>query len=321
MPYLYSKEDALVPRVTQVASAPECEMTAYLNPIHKKERGEWHKLHPSPMIRYNLAAVAGTLGHNRLENNLRQQIGLPIEPAILNKADQAQIGSLMKNRQRYNIFLDKIENAYTNFLHFWDEYKDDIKIVAIEKKIRNIKRLPNGKVDPFNSLAGTIDLLALWKSDNGWRLLIIDWKTGTTALPSHYLQLCGYYNPLLTESEYYADLAKRGFLKKYPYYVENGKPQVLCVLLGANKYRTKWYEVNVNDFRKAQKKFRNPRPLPINSKTNHVGLRAGLCVVCSYEMECGEYMMHDLEIPMMKDSDYKITDLKELSLLQSYIDN
>ena len=320
MPYLYDK-DELCPRVTEVTSTIECEMTAYLNPIHKKERGEWYDVHPSPNIRYNLSAIAGTLGHNRVENNLREQLGLPIERVVLNRGDQKQISNLMKNKLRYDRFLDKIENSFNNYLRFWDDHKDMIKIVAIEKRIRNINRLPNGKIDSLNSLAGTIDLLALWKSDNGWRLLIIDWKTGTTALPSHYLQLSGYYNPLLVESEYYAELAKQGFLKKYPYYVENGKPQVLCVLLGANKYRTKWYEVNVNDFRKAQKKFRSPRPLTINSNTNHVGLRAGLCAVCGYEMECGEYMMGELEIPVMKDENYQIMEKSELSLWQSYMQN
>ena len=170
MPYLH-EQGGLVTRVTEVSSTVECNMTAYLNPINKHARGEWYGIHKSPNIRYNLAAIAGTLGHNRVENNLRQQIGLPIEKVILSKGDQAQISALIKNKRRYNIFLDKIENSYTNFLHFWDDYKDILRIVAVEKKIRNIKRLPNGEIDPFNSLAGTIDLLALYKSDNGWRLL------------------------------------------------------------------------------------------------------------------------------------------------------
>ena len=104
MPYLYDK-DELIPRVTEVSSTPLCEMTAYLNPIHKKKRGEWHKIHSNPQIRYNLAAIAGTIGHNRVENDLRRQIGLPIEQLILGKGEQKLITSLMKNKIRYNTLL------------------------------------------------------------------------------------------------------------------------------------------------------------------------------------------------------------------------
>jgi len=317
MPYLYDKDD-LIPRVTEVASALQCEMTAWLNPVNKKERDEWEGIHSNPIVRYNLAAVAGTIVHDRIETFLRELIGIPAQTLVLSKADQAQIKALIKKPERYRIFLDKIEKAFNNFLQFWNEYKDYIRIIAVEKKIRNIKKLPNGKVDPYNSLAGTIDLLALYKTEHGWRLLIIDWKSGSTVIPSHYLQLSGYYNPLLVESEYYAELAKQGFLEKYPYYIEDGKPQVLCVLLGASKYKAKWYSVNVNDFRKAQKKFRDPRPLPINTRSGHVGLTGGICAVCEHILECGEYLMGELEIPVMKDESYTILDEDEMSVWEAY---
>ncbi len=287
MPYIYYENGKkyMIPRTTEIASALVCENTAYLHPLNKMKNNNWNKISTSNKVRYNLKAISGTIVHNKIENFIRKKIGLTQEELSLSSNEMKMINKLMKNKQRFTIFMDEVERTFNNFLQFWDDYKDMIKVIATEKKLRHIVRNKNGEINEYESFSGTIDLLTLFKTDYGWRTLIVDWKTSATPLPSHHIQLCGYYI-LLTSSEFYKKDMKN-LLKKAPYYHMNN-PYALCVLLGGRKYVAKWYEIKTEMFRKAQRKFRDPTPLTKNEITKNIGLQK-FCMVCSYVTQCYEY--------------------------------
>lgn len=306
MPYLLKKgsKTYYIPRITEIAQTLSCEATAYFHPIHQRRiHGDrWEEIHKSYEVRNNLRAICGTLAHGEIENFIRAQMGLSPEPVILSPSDNDLLKKLMTNKERFRIFLNEKEIPVNNFYQWWTDNKDNIRIIGIEKKIRNIITNEDGTIDELNSTSGTIDFLALYKIENvGWRLLIIDWKSGFAALPTHYLQLCGYYE-LLVNSKYYKELMDDGLLEENPYLFRNGKPMVLCVLLGGNTYFEKWYEVKVEDFQRARKKFRDPKNITLDHGTNKVGNK-GFCRVCGYERLCGEFGFYPPEYPEI--TDYK----------------
>jgi len=320
MPYIYreNNREYLIPRTTEIAQTIVCEMSGYLHPIHERDRvgiENWKKIHKDKKIRNNLKAIAGTIIHGKIENFLRQQIGLQTEQVVLSPEDRKLLSRLMNNKQRFSIFINEIERVYNNFVSFWRDYKGKIKIIAIEKKLRHIVRKDDGTIDELNSFSGTIDLLTLFKTPVGWKILIIDWKSSVSSLPNHYIQLCGYFH-LLTSSEYFKKLS--AMLKNIPYYFHSGKPYTMCVLLGGAKYQVKWYAIKVEDFKRAQKKFRDPQPLTINHLTRNVGMQK-FCMVCSYVYECEEFGFYSPSYPEIEMISTYSDDKQSFETIEKYM--
>ncbi|MHA1304844.1 MAG: PD-(D/E)XK nuclease family protein, partial [Candidatus Heimdallarchaeaceae archaeon] len=264
MPYRYEENGKtyFIKRTTEIASSYECEMYAFLENKFRKEVKKAHINKSteglSQHLRFNVAALRGTIFHYKVENYLREIIGQHKSSLKLDTAQQKLFKKLMRNKERYKYFVEEIDNAFENFMQFYVDYKNKFIPLYLERKVVVIKRKENGEIDENNSVAGTIDCIAKWKTARGWRTVIVDWKSSKRPLMSHSIQLSGYYW-MLTNHQFYQELAEIGLFNEAPYYHKEGKPQVICVIFGGKRYEIKRYNVDIGRWLKAWKIHNNPR--------------------------------------------------------------
>jgi len=300
LPYRYEENGKtyFIKRTTEIAGAFECEMYAYLEKKFQEEykNGNGNKSTKglNQKLRFNVTALRGTIVHHNIEMFLRQIIGQHKDPLRLDTSQQILLKKLMKNKERYKYFSEEVNKAYDNFIRFYDENKHRFKPIYLEKKITIIKRKKNGEIDEEKSVAGTIDCIAKWKSPKGWRTVIVDWKSSKRPLLSHSIQLSGYYW-MLTHHQLYQEMARMGIFNEAPYYFDNGKPQVICVLFGGRNYEIKKYNVDINKWLKAWEIYNNPRNLAYNHATKEVGMKM-MCLVCDKIHQCPEFSFENIPV-------------------------
>ncbi len=301
MPYRHYENgnEYLISRTTEISNSYECEMYAKLNQEikNKMRKNKEEKI----IVRGNVAALRGTIVHHRIESFLSETIDKSKPSFSFDLSQQKLYKKIRANKERYQFFINSINNSYDNFTRFYIDHKEKFIPLFLEKKIVIINRKEDGTIDEKRSVAGTIDCIAKWKTPKGWRTVIVDWKTSKQSLLSHFIQLSGYYWEL-TNHPFYKEMAKMGILEKYPYWFEEGKPVALCGIFGGRNYELKKYKVDINKWLKAWEIHNNPRSLSYNHGSREIGVK-GLCIVCDRVNYCPEFSFHDAsfnDLPSIK---------------------
>jgi len=294
MPYkvwLSDDDYALIPRVSDVVSASQCEMSAWLNPINKQKR---YKKRIPITHENNLYALRGTLAHHRIENELRKMLDLPKKQLDLTYGEKKLYEEMSADEELSYETNKHIEISMDNFYDFIGD--KNVRPLVPEQSIVYIKYDKQGKVLIEESLKGTIDLIGEMETENGWETVLIDWKTSTTFKDSSYqLQLTGYAF-LMEASGKWKELKEDGVMRypKSTWAFKNGKYDVeraLCVVLGDGEkgYQCRWYDTSNKEFFRFWKVFNNPKKTLKSPMNGRWGVKM-YCMFCPYKgTECPFY--------------------------------
>jgi len=296
LPYRYTEKgrEYLLNRTTEISNSYECEMYARLDKEHRKKMKDPSLEGLSPPLRFNVAALRGTITHHRIEGYMAAIMDIPKPVLKLDLHQQKLFTKLRKSPTRYKYFVKSIDHCFENFMQFYSDNKNNFVPLFLEKRMVIIKRNPDGTIDENKSIVGTIDCIAKWKTQKGWRTVILDWKTSKRGLLSHSIQLSGYYWEF-TNHQLYKDMADMGIFNEAPYWHDEGKPVTLCAIFGGYKYELKKYNVDLNKWLKAWKIHNNPRNLAYNHGNKEVGIK-GLCIVCDRVQDCPEFSYGTVEL-------------------------
>lgn len=294
MPYkvwLSDDDYTLIPRVSDIVSASQCEMTAWLNPINKSKRdGKKHPL----VHENNIYALRGTLAHHRIENELRKMIDLPKNPLDLSYGEKELYKAISEDKELSRETNKHIETSIENFYDFMNKYK--VKPLIPEQSIVYIKYDEDGKPIIEESLKGTIDLIGEMETENGMETVLIDWKTSKQFKDSSYqVQLTGYAF-LMEASGKWEELEEQGVIKhpRSKWAFKNGRYDVdraLCVILGNSEkgFQIRWYDTSDKEFFRFWKLFNNPRKTLKSPTTGSWGMKL-FCMFCQHKgTECPLY--------------------------------
>jgi hypothetical protein len=116
--------------MTEIISSLECEAKASLHPVHS---GDTKVKSVS-----NYVALAGTLGHHRIENEIRTSyMDLPALPLELSPGDQELYNSLMENEDAIEWVNSYVNNAYNNFLDFVSDFNPLFLVPEVSRRWRD----------------------------------------------------------------------------------------------------------------------------------------------------------------------------------------
>lgn len=307
MPHVYVDGETyqIIPRMTEIISSLECEAKASLHPVHS---GDTKVKSVS-----NYVALAGTLGHHRIENEIRTSyMDLPALPLELSPGDQELYNSLMENEDAIEWVNSYVNNAYNNFLDFVSDFNPlflvpEVSMVYIHEE--------DGEIIPAKSCKGTVDLICEldpeYMSDKALSIIpldkpatvVLDWKTGLAKLDSHQYQLEGY-KWLLHVSGKWEELVENGTIM-HPFATlkqQTGReyPVALCVRLGGKKsYMADAYRLDTGKFHEARNLFLEPEPI-VRARHPKWGIREFRegyhCVFCPYrDNKCPIFNVRDVD--------------------------
>ena len=287
MPHLHEHEGAkiLIPRMTEIISVLECEARSALHPVNSKAHS-WKSVS-------NYVALAGTLGHLKVENFIRELIDFPTEEMNLSEADQKLYDEIQSNPKSKDWLQEYIDTAFNNYLEFHEDFQPtylhpEITMIYLHDE--------NGAIEPKKSIKGTIDLICELDPEKMSKkalkivpieeksTILLDWKTGMAKLSGHHYQLEGY-RWLIRASGTLAKLISKGTVQR-PFAKVDGVELALCVRLGGSfGYMADAYKMNSGKFDEAREIFANPSLLvkTQNEKYGDRYFREGYhCVFCPY---------------------------------------
>ena len=290
MPYVYvNKLDYdLIPRLTEIVGALDCEAKASFHPVHTKE-DRWDEMS-------TYVALKGTLLHHKIENFCREKVELPPSPLNLSAGDRQLYDEIMNDPDALEWVLTQNEHGWNNFEKFWFDFKPEVLIpeqtmVYIHKE--------NGKIVHKKSVKGTVDLICEIDPDimteKAYKMLpisdvstvMLDWKSGSSKQMTHHAQLEGYHWMLEKTGKWDEYIDSGLVLNPFAHVTnETGRtfPVGLCVLLGGKYYKAISYDLTEGLFKEARDIFLDPRPIVFSrSKWSHNVFREGYhCVFCIY---------------------------------------
>ena len=302
VPYIDQQTYTIIPRMTEVISVLDCEMKGYLHPVNQNKK-EWKEMS-------TYVALKGTLLHHRIENFCRQKIGLPPVDLELSSGDQKMYNEVMKLPHVLNWMNAENEKGWKNFIKFWEDFQPEV--ISPEETLVYF-HIENGELVPKKSLKGTVDLLAVLDpdkmSDKAKKILplvrkstiLIDWKSGSTAMELHKVQLTGYHW-MMKNTGRWDELIDLNMIKhEYAHIRLNGKenPVAICLLLGGKEYKAKVYNLNNDMFDEARKIFFQPRPLVLSRLRfyNEFNRESYGCVFCTYrDNGCAAFKIEEVNI-------------------------
>ncbi len=292
MPHVDKHNKEVYTRVTEMLGVIQCEEQAY----HNKKDIE--NLKNGTITSANnvttFAALAGTLVHHDIENWLLESEGLPpIELELDNNAEKLlfEVEKIPRLKEELN---RKIGRAFNNFIEFWSEY---------EPEILEIEATLYGKIDGIN-LKGSADLICaidVEKLDKRARvksrpelagkkqIIIVDWKSGSTAQASHKTQISAYYTLGMKE------VIPR-YLDKYDYYTPNGKPRGADVYLGGKNFKFKIFDVDPSLFLYNVETYKKAERIPLNRLIGKLGVTLQYCLYCPYRSRCSAFQEGQIEL-------------------------
>ena len=275
--------------MTEIISLIECEARGALHPVNSKATS-WKSVS-------NYVALAGTLGHLKVENYIRQIMDLPQEEMRLNSSDRKLYDAIMADAKQRDWLIEYMDTAFKNYMEFHEDFQPkylhpEITMVYVHEE--------DGEIVPNRSVKGTVDLICELDpekmSPKALRIMpikevstvLLDWKTGMAKLTGHHYQLEGY-RWLLRVSGTLSRLISEGTITK-PFAKLNSEPYqaelALCVRLGGSfGYMADAYALDTGKFQEAREMFANPRMIvrTQNEKYGDRYFREGYhCVFCPY---------------------------------------
>jgi hypothetical protein len=275
-------------RVTEISNSAECEEKAFhtREKFRSLERGESDSYKGVTTF----AAVVGTMVHNQIENFIREQEGLPPEELSLDHNGEKLLMSVMKMPEMKEELEEKKDNAFMNFLHFWNDYEP----IPLEIEATLMGRIEGVDIKGSSDLICAIKRQKLWdlgrvaKKDRvgdpeGYDMVILDWKSGSTHQSSHKTQLAGYY--LLAEK----DIVPQ-FQEKFPYHEVKGFKRGMDVYLGGDSYRAMIFDLNFSNFLFNVDIYKRAERRPLNHIIGRLGVNLHYCIYCPFKDRCSAYL-------------------------------
>jgi len=286
--WLSDDEYVLIPRVSDIVSASQCEMTAWLNPINKAKRE--NRQIPLEHAQ-NIYALRGTIVHHRIENELRKILNMPKTPLEFNYGER-NLFNLVSNDKELSTNVNKhIELCMDNFYDFLDE--SEMKPLVTEQSLVYLKKDKEGNLILEESLKGTVDLIGEMQTENGWETVLIDWKSSKQFKSTFGIQLTGY-GFLMDACNKWKELREQGIIT-HPQSVWSYKDgnydveRALCVIFGNDSgYKQRWYDTSDRDFFRYWEVLKHPKRSLRNPSTGSWGMKM-LCMMCQYKPECDLY--------------------------------
>lgn len=279
---LDKKEDSDIKhhRVTEILSAhPKdgCEKSAYMS-----KRGNKQQLH--------VYTVAGSVVHWMIDTYLAENYDMTMPPSLKNELTDDQWELYDKERKKENYrakdgrlikaqrIQPRIENAYENFLRFMNQpvsiwNRHTIQPLYIERTVWHDFGEDEDYKELFDeNVVGTIDFIGIANFNGIEEIVILDWKSGRTEVPSHAYQLAAYRYML-------EKMRDRGDIILPDLPISN---KVWCVKFGGMSYEATMYNANrksfLEQFFRAAKIYKtvtnNPRGWCIR------------CMFCSFRHKC-----------------------------------
>lgn len=289
----YRDENGWAARVTEICDAYGCEEKAH-NHRTILENLEKGLIHSFP-VKTTFSSVRGTVAHGKIQNWIERRMGLPDTPMKLNPQDQRLYNDIMATPELKKKFDRQVSNAFMNFLHWWEEYTP--QPLAVEQTMVTVEKGRRSK--------GTVDFIALIRESKldrtlkvdvrseKYRLIIIDWKTGTRPQDQHKTQIAGYY--LKAQKQ-----ALIPFLRGNEYYKYMDKPYGIDVYLGGKEAKTIMFNIDEWRFFGAVELYNKAKKLPVdrlNGGILHGGLHdAGTCYFCPYTDRCSTIQRSEMTV-------------------------
>ncbi len=310
----YNKGGKRYDRITEVVGQGECEAIGWINQNKPDNRARVS----------NLAALAGTLVHQKVASNELKLMSVPYkkEPltfsrdqkqlwfkiqkdhkrtVLLNDANQYATDS-QKKQTRYEELQHAASVSYSNYLAFL--FDNTHTPIFVEETIYN---------DDYD-IAGTVDLIAIFnlrgyidsktphpvgersyfiEDPDGEEfevVVVLDWKTSKMKQKGHQTQMSGYHLMLETNG-IFDRLRGKGYAIAYDTWsvllgerIRISKKEMLATNDNPLPYQLFKYPSNSKHFLVCKTVGNNPRPLTV-SLDGKTGLK-GLCMVCSDILHC-----------------------------------
>lgn len=198
--------------------------------------------------------IRGTLAHNKIEDWLVENLGLPKrQRETFSKKELKIILKDLRKPLLDRVIQPQVKRAFTNFLKYWKQTRElyDIKPLYVEQKVYSQfavgEVLGDKKIYPY---AGTVDLLATIKVNGERQIAWIDWKSGAYYREEDYpLQLSAYRRATLEMVR-----LKKIHLPKLPLYPFN-----ICVLLGGSQVEEHKSKQNFEGWVNRYIKYQKPK--------------------------------------------------------------
>lgn len=310
MPHVltHNVQQLVIPRMTEIIASVECEARAALHPVHTGKTN-WNSVS-------NAVALAGTLGHLKVENYIRKLLELPQEDLVLSPGDKIIYDHITNNDEGTKWLNEYVETAFKNFLSWCYDFRP--KFVVPEISMIYLDEV-DGKVNQATSCKGTVDLICeLDPSKMSQKAkailpikepstLMLDWKTGVAKLDSHQYQLEGY-KWLFEVSGKLEELTNKGIINLPWATIETDgsvHPVAMCVRLGGTwTYMADAYPVNTGNFDRARKLFLKAKPI-VRTQSEKYGervFREGYhCVFCPYKNDgCPIFTVTNIQLEDIK---------------------
>lgn len=289
----YRDEEGWAARVTEICDSYACEEKAHNHRdiLEKLEKG---LIHSFP-VKTTFSSVRGTVAHHKIQNWIERRMGLPDTPMKLDPQDQRLYDDIMTNPELKKKFNRQVSNAFMNFLTWWEEY--DPQPLAVEQTMVTVEKGRRSK--------GTVDFIALVRESRldktlkvaarseKYRLIIIDWKTGTSPQDQHKTQIAGYYIKAHKQ-------ALIPFLRRNKYYKYDDKPYGIDVYLGGKAAKTIMFNIDEWRFFGAIELYDKATRNPVDRLRGgilHGGLHdAGTCYFCPYTDRCSTILRLEMTV-------------------------
>lgn len=287
-------------RTTEACSAAECEEKAfhYRTQLEQLERGEIKVI----KSKSTFSSVRGTVGHHKVQNWIERRMGLPDTPMRLRPNDQALYNKIMTNPKLKKKFDNQVANSFMNFIGWWEKYQPQPLLVE-----QSMFYIVKGR-----KLKGTVDFVCLIKESKldktlkvpvrteKWRLVIIDWKTGTRVREEHKTQISAYYHAAHQK-------ILIPFLRRNEYYNHNGKPYGIDVYLGGKAAKTTMFDIDEYRFFVTVELYNKAEQTPVdrlNGGILHGSLHdgAGACYFCPFTDRCSTIIYSEMTVNELKEA-------------------
>ena len=243
----------------------------------------------------NFATIVGSLVHHDVENYLRTEyLDLPEVIYSPSKQEESLIfqmetdAHLGKERDR------KMTVCLANFKKFMKDF---------EPEVLTTEETMFGRVEGID-LKGTVDAVLAIENDiltkainsryipkmHGPRVIIADWKSGSSRQPTHQSQISAYYHLASLK-------VLPRFLRRIPYFTFKTEPYAMDVYLGGQNYKAKMFKVNQTMFFLNMRKYRDARRIPFNAMLGKMAVNlAQYCLYCPHKKKCSVSREGDVAI-------------------------
>ncbi len=312
MPYI---EDGIVyDRVTEITGVIECEEKGHHTRTINEQIRTGKRKKMDVMVTFD--TLKGTVVHHKIHDFLSEMI--EAEPPIhrFSPEEEQLLFQIESNPAIKKEFDRKIARAYMNFIDFWSHF-NPIPL-AVEQSLRRtyLYKDPKTNKEELRGIGGTVDLICLIEEgkldeskrrtprSQDLRIIVLDWKSGTSHQTPHKTQLSTYY--WLASK----DILPK-FLRRYEYYTWKGKPQGMDVYLGGASYKAMSFDINEKLFFSTLDKYNTAEAIPLNTLSGQLGTTLMQCLYCNHRSRCSVFVEMVVEVPPV-DGNQESSDLDSI---------